>query len=86
MYLEEAAAGNMIFSAPATVEAWRFWRAARLCNSAWLACDQDNKRRIIAWSKEPQRFYRARSFMAPRFIEAWTTYLSFIPLIKLMKA
>lgn len=86
MYLEEPAAGNLIFSAPTTVEAWRFWRAARLCNSAWLACDQDNKRRIITWSKEPQRFYRARSHMASYFIGAWTTYLGFLPLIKLMRA
>lgn len=86
MHLEEAVAGNMIFSAPATIEVWHFWRIARICNSAWLACDQGNKRRIIAWSKEPQRFYRARSYMAPYFIEAWAAYISYIPLIKLMKA
>lgn len=86
MHLEETAAGNMIFSAPATVEAWRFWRIARICNSSWLACDLDNKRRIVTWSKEPQRFYRARSFMAPRFIDAWYAYLPYIPILKLMKA
>lgn len=86
VYLEEAAAENMIFSAPATVEAWRFWRAARLCNSAWQTSSRENKRRILVWAEEPQRFYRARSYMAPYFIEAWTTYLGFLPLIKLMRA
>lgn len=85
LHLEEPSTGNMIFSAAPTIEAWRFWRQARLCNSAWLSSSQENKRRITTWAKDPRRFYRARSYMAPHFIEAWSTYLDFLPLIKLTR-
>ena len=86
MYLDEPAQGNMLFTSTRVVEAWRFYRKARALCTFWMASSQDNKRRILAWSKEPQRFFRAKSYMAPRFIDAWYDYIPYIPILKLMKA
>lgn len=86
MYLDEPAQGNMLFTSIRVVEAWRFYRKTRGLCTFWVANSQENKRRILAWSKDPQRFYRAKSYMAPHFIDAWYDYLPYIPIIKLMKA
>lgn len=86
MYLDEPIQGNMLFTSTRVVEAWRFYRKARGLCTFWMASSQDNKRRILIWSKEPQRFYRAKSYMAPHFIDAWYDYLPYIPILKLMKA
>lgn len=86
MYLDEPVQGNMLFTSPRVVEAWRFYRKARSLCTFWMAGSQDNKRRILVWAKEPSRFYRAKSYMAPHFIDAWYDYLPYIPILKLMKA
>lgn len=86
MYPDEPAHGNMLFTSTRVVEAWRFYRKARALCTFWMASSQDNKRRILAWSKEPQRFFRAKSYMAPHFVDAWYDYLPYIPILKLMKA
>lgn len=86
MYLDEPAYGNMLFTSTRVVEAWRFYRKARGLCTFWMASSRENKQRILAWSKEPQRFLRAKSYMAPRFIDAWYDYLPYIPILKLMKA
>lgn len=86
MYLDEPAQGNTLFTSTAVVDAWRFYRKARGLYTFWMASSQDNKRRILVWSKDPQRFYRAKSYMAPHFIDAWYDYLPYIPILKLMKA
>lgn len=86
MYLDEPAYGNMLFTSTRVVEAWRFYRKARALCTLWMASSQENKRRILAWSKDPGRFYRAKSYMAPHFIDAWYDYLPYIPILKLMKA
>lgn len=86
MYLDEPAHGIMLFTSTRVVEAWRFYRKTRALCTFWMASSQENKRRILAWSKDPQRFYRARSYMAPRFIDAWYDYLPYVPILKLMKA
>ena len=85
-YLDEPAHGNMLFTSEAVVEAWLFYRKARYCGTIWVSSTRENKNRILNWSRNPARFYRARSHFALHFIEAWTAYLPFIPLIKLMKA
>lgn len=86
MYLDEPAQGNMLFTSTRVVEAWRFYRKARALRTFWMASSRENKQRILAWSKEPQRFLRAKSYMAPHFIDAWYDYLPYIPILKLMKA
>lgn len=86
MYLDEPTHGNMLFTSTRVVEAWRFYRKARYCSTIWVSSTRENKNRILNWSRNPARFYRARSHFALHFIEAWTAYLPFIPLIKLMKA
>lgn len=86
MYLDEPANGNMLFTSTRVVEAWLFYRKARALCTFWVASSRENKRRILAWSKEPQRFLRAKSYMAPHFIDAWYGYLPYIPILKLMKA
>lgn len=86
MYLDEPAYGNMLFTSTRVVEAWRFYRKARALCTFWMASSRENKQRILAWSKEPQRFFRAKSYMAPHFIDAWYDYLPYIPILKLMKA
>ena len=86
MYLGEPAHGNMLFTSTRVVEAWRFYRKTRALCTFWMASSRENKQRILAWSKEPQRFLRAKSYMAPHFIDAWYDYLPYIPILKLMKA
>lgn len=86
LYLDEPAHGNMLFTSTQVVKALHFYRKARGLCTFWMASSQDNKRRILAWSKEPSRFYRAKSYMAPHFIDAWYDYLPYIPILKLMKA
>ena len=86
VYLEEPAQGNTIFTSTAVVEAYRFWRQARYCCTIWMSSTKENKNRILRWSKNPALFARARSMFAPHFINAWSSYLPFIPLIKLMRA
>lgn len=86
MYLGKPAHGNMLFTSTRVVEAWRFYRKARALRTFWMASSRENKLRILAWSKEPQRFLRAKSYMAPHFIDAWYDYLPYIPILKLMKA
>lgn len=86
MYLDEPAHGNMLFTSTQVVEAWRFYRKARGLCTFWMASSKDNKQRILAWSKDPKRFYKAKSYMAPPFIDAWYDYLPYIPILKLMKA
>lgn len=86
MYLDEPAYGNMLFTSARVVEAWHFYRKARgLCNF-WMASSKENKQRILAWSKDPKRLSRAKSYMAPHFIDAWYDYLPYILILKLMKA
>ena len=86
MYLDEPEHGNMLFTSTRVVEAWRFYRKARDLCAFWMASSPDNKRRILVWAKDPQRFYKAKSYMAPPFIDAWYDYLPYIPILKLMKA
>lgn len=86
MYLDEPAHGNMLFTSTRVVEAWRFHRKARGLCTFWMASSRENKRRILAWSKDPKRLFRAKSYMAPPFIDAWYDYLPYIPILKLMKA
>lgn len=86
MYLDKPTHENMLFTSTRVVEAWRFYRKARALCTFWMASSQENKRRILAWSKEPQRLFRAKSYMAPLFIDAWHDYLPYIPILKLMKA
>lgn len=86
IFLDEPAQGNMLFTSTRVVEAWRFYRKARALCTFWMASSRENKQRILAWSKEPQRFLRAKSHMAPHFIDAWYDYLPYIPILKLMKA
>lgn len=86
MYLDEPAHGNMLFTSTRVVEAGCFYLKARSLCIFWRASSKENKQRILAWSKDPQRFYRAKSYMAPHFIDAWYDYLPYIPILKLMKA
>lgn len=86
IFLDEPAQGSMLFTSTRVVEAWRFYRKARALCAFWMASSRENKQRILAWSKEPQRFLRAKSYMAPHFIDAWYDYLPYIPILKLMKA
>lgn len=86
MYLDEPAQGNMLFTSTRVVEAWRFYRKARGLCTFWMASSKENKQRILAWSKDPKRLFRAKSYMAPHFIDAWYDYLPYIPILKLMKA
>lgn len=86
MYLDEPAHGSMLFTSTRAVEAWRFYRKAQALCTFCRASSRENKQRILAWSKEPQRFFRAKSYMAPHFIDAWYDYLPYIPILKLMKA
>ena len=86
MYLDEPAYGNMLFTSTRVVEVWRFYRKARALCTFWMTSSRENKQRILAWSKEPQRFIRAKSYMAPHVIDAWYDYLPYIPILKLMKA
>lgn len=86
MYLGKPAHGNMLFTSTQVVEAWRFYRKARGLCTFWMASSWENKQRIRTWSKDPQRFCRAKSYMAPHFIDAWYAYLPYIPILKLMKA
>lgn len=86
MYLDEPAHGNMLFTSMRVVEAWRFYRRARGLCPFWMVSSKDNKQRILAWSKDPKRLFRAKSYMAPHFIDAWYAYLPYIPILKLMKA
>lgn len=86
MYLDEPAQGNMLFTSTRVVEAWRLYRKARGLCTFWVASSRENKQRILAWSKDPKRLFRARSYMAPSFINAWYDYLSYLPILKLMKA
>ena len=86
IYLDEPAHGIMLFTSTRIVEAWRFYRKTRALCTFWMASSRENKLRILAGSKDPQRFYRVRSYMAPRFIDAWYDYLLYAPILKLMKA
>lgn len=86
MYLDEPAHGNMLFTSEAVVEAWHFYRKARYCVTFWMASSKENKHRILCRSKDPKRLFRAKSYMAPHFIDAWYDYLPYIPILKLMKA
>lgn len=86
MYLDEPAQGNMLFTSTRVVEAWRFYRKARGLCPFWLASSKENKQRILCWSKDPKRLFRAKSYMAPSFINVWYDYLPYIPILKLMKA
>lgn len=86
MYLDEPARGNMLFTSPAVVEAWYFYRKTRGLCTFWMASSKENKYRILCWSKDPKRLFRAKSYMAPSFINVWYDYLPYIPILKLMKA
>lgn len=86
MYLDESAQGNMRFTSTRVVEAWCFYRKARGLCAFWMASSRENEQRILAWSKDPKRLFRAKSYMAPSFIDAWYDYLPYIPILKLMKA
>lgn len=86
MYLDEPANGNMLFTSTRVVEAWYFYRKTRGLCTFWMASSKENKYRILRWSKDPKRLFRAKSYMAPSFINVWYDYLSYIPILKLMKA
>ena len=86
MYLDEPAHGNMLFTSTRVAEAWRFYRKARGLCAFWMASSKENKYRILCWSKDPKRLFRAKSYMAPSFINVWYDYLPYIPIPKLMKA
>ena len=86
MYLDEPVQGNMLFTSTRVAEAWRFYRKARSLCTFWMASSRENKRRILTWSKDPKRLFRAKSYMAPHFIYAWYDYLPYIPILKLRKA
>ena len=86
MYLDEPAHGNMLFTSTQVVEAWFFYRKARGLCTFWMASSKENKHRILCWSKDPKRLFRAKSYMAPHFIDAWYDYLPYIPLLKHRKA
>lgn len=86
MYLDEPAHGNMLFTSTRVVEAWYFYRKARGLCTFWLGSSKENKYRILCWSKDPKRLFRAKSYMAPSFINVWYDYLPYIPILKLMKA
>lgn len=86
MYLDEPAYVNMLFTSTRVVEAWRFYRKARGLCTFWMASSRENKHRILCWSQDPKRLSRAKSYMAPLFIDAWYDYIPYIPILKLMKA
>ena len=86
MYLDEPAQGNMLFTSTRVVEAWRFYRKARSLCTFWMTSSKENKYRIFCWSVNPKRLFRAKSYMAPHFIDVWYDYLPYIPILKLMKA
>ena len=86
MYLDEPAHGNMLFTSTRVVEAWYFYRKTRGLCTFWMASSKENKNRILCWSKDPKRLFRAKSYMAPSFINVWYDYLPYIPILKLMKA
>ena len=86
MYLDEPANGNMLFTSTRVVEAWYFYRKTQGLCTFWMASSKENKYRILCWSKDPKRLFRAKSYMAPSFINVWYDYLPYIPILKLMKA
>lgn len=86
MYLDEPAHGNMLFTSTRVVEAWYFYHKARGLCTFWMASSKENKYRILRWSKDPKRLFRAKSYLAPHFITAWYDYLPYIQILKLMKA
>ena len=86
MYLDEPAHGNMLFTSTRVVAAWHFYRKTRGLCTFWMTSSKENKHRILCWSKDPKRLFRAKSHMAPHFIDVWYAYLPYIPILKLMKA
>lgn len=86
MYLDEPAHGNMLFTSTRVVEAWYFYRKTWGLCTFWVSSSKENKYRILCWSKDPKRLFRAKSYMAPSFINVWYDYLPYIPILKLMKA